>query len=229
MTQFSWWKKPRNVSVVVDNDSWVLPFAERLVDECESAGENAKLCRSHAAVGENGVAFYLGCVSITPPEILRRNHRNLVVHASNLPEGRGFSPWTYAVLEGRSGVHICLIDAADEVDSGPIVYKDEIAFKGTELVGDLRGLIGGKTLELCRRFLQEPSPPEGRPQSGAPTLYKRRGPKDSRLDADKTIAAQFDLLRVVDNDKYPAFFEYRGRRYKLKIEPHEKESLDENV
>jgi methionyl-tRNA formyltransferase len=32
------------------------------------------------------------------------------------------------------------------------------------------------------------------------------------------LAEQFDLLRVVDSERFPAFFEYRGRRYKLKIE-----------
>jgi hypothetical protein len=32
------------------------------------------------------------------------------------------------------------------------------------------------------------------------------------------LSAQFDLLRTVDNDKYPAWFELRGARYVLKIE-----------
>ena len=41
---------------------------------------------------------------------------------------------------------------------------------------------------------------------------------DSRLDPDDTIAQQFNLLRVVDNERYPAFFELLGRRYILKIE-----------
>ena len=30
--------------------------------------------------------------------------------------------------------------------------------------------------------------------------------------------AQFDLLRVVDTERYPAFFDCRGRRYIVKIE-----------
>jgi methionyl-tRNA formyltransferase len=38
------------------------------------------------------------------------------------------------------------------------------------------------------------------------------------LDPQKSLAEQFNILRVVDNDRYPAFFEWNGRRYNLKIE-----------
>ena len=41
--------------------------------------------------------------------------------------------------------------------------------------------------------------------------------EDSLLDFNKTITEQFNLLRVVDNDKYPAFFENQGEKYFLKI------------
>jgi sialic acid synthase SpsE len=35
-------------------------------------------------------------------------------------------------------------------------------------------------------------------------------------DPSKTIAEQSDLLRVVDNERYPAFFDMRGKRYVLR-------------
>jgi len=54
-------------------------------------------------------------------------------------------------------------------------------------------------------------------QRGKGSFYKRRGARDSRLDISKTIAEQFDLLRVVDNDIYPAFFKYKGQKYFLKV------------
>ena len=183
----------------------------------------------HEEVLEGGVAFYLGCVKITPPEILARNPRNLVVHASDLPNDKGFSPWTYAVLRGDQEITICLIEAAEQVDAGNIIYKDTIALKGTELVAELRALIGEKTVELCERFLSEKELPAGAPQRGAGNVLKRRYLRDSRIDPARSIAEQFDLFRVVDNEKYPAFFEYRGRRYKLTIEPHEKENPDDHI
>ena len=58
----------------------------------------------------------------------------------------------------------------------------------------------------------------GTDQSGKSFYYKKRGPSDSKLDPNKTIMEQFNLLRVVDNKRYPAYFELNGTRYILKIE-----------
>ena len=48
--------------------------------------------------------------------------------------------------------------------------------------------------------------------------YPRRNPEDSKLDINKSIVEQFDLLRVVDKKRYPCFIEHRGHRYKINME-----------
>jgi methionyl-tRNA formyltransferase len=53
--------------------------------------------------------------------------------------------------------------------------------------------------------------------SGA-TYYPRRTPKDSEIDVFKTIAEQFDMIRVCDPNRFPAYFEFMGQRYILKLE-----------
>jgi methionyl-tRNA formyltransferase len=75
---------------------------------------------------------------------------------------------------------------------------------------------------LCLQFIDEYPQilDRARVQKGQASFYPRRRPADSRLDPEKSIAAQFDLLRVVDNEKYPAFFEYRGKKFQLKIEAY---------
>lgn len=214
-----WWRRPRRIAVVVDNPSWVLPWAERLVAEAEAAGDEARLLRDNAEVQDGtAVAFYLGCVRITPPAVLARARRNLVVHASDLPRGRGFSPLTWQIIAGVNRIPVCLLDAAESVDAGPVIYRDWIAYRGDELIDELRGPMGEMHVTLCRRFLEASLPPTGEPQQGEPSIYPRRRPIDSRLDPTKPLAEQFDLLRTVDNDKYPAWFELRGQRYALKIE-----------
>ena len=55
-------------------------------------------------------------------------------------------------------------------------------------------------------------------QQGDETFYKKRTAKDSKLDINKTINEQFNLLRIVDNENYPAFFYKDGKKYILKIE-----------
>jgi len=213
-----WWRRPRKISVVVDNPSWVLPFAEDLVARIEAGGDRAVLCRDHDAITEGAVAFYLGCVKITPPGVLARNRKNIVVHASNLPDGKGFSPLTWQILEGLDDIPLCLLEAVDAVDAGPVVYRETLHYEGHELIGELRDVLGRAQADLCLRYLAEAAPPEGEPQAGEGFVYGRRRPADSRLDPEKPLAEQFDLLRTVDNDNYPAFFELRGHRYRIAIE-----------
>lgn len=218
MTTEAPWHRPRTVSVVVDNPSWILPYAERLVAACWDQGDKAYLCRNHGDVRHGAVAFYLGCLRITPPEIVARNAWNLVVHESGLPLGRGFAPLNWQILEGRNEIPVCLLHIAAEPDAGSVVYRDMIRFQGHELASELRAAQGAKTVELCLRFLAQAEPPAGRPQKGEPTWYPRRRPADSRLNPDQTIAEQFNLLRIVDNQAYPAFFDLHGERYTLRIE-----------
>lgn len=52
---------------------------------------------------------------------------------------------------------------------------------------------------------------------GGSTYFKKRTEKDSELFLNKTLDEQFNLLRVVDNDNYPAFFYKDGRKYIVKI------------
>ena len=58
----------------------------------------------------------------------------------------------------------------------------------------------------------------GREQNGEPTYYPRRGQSDSQLREDQPLASQLDLLRTVDNHRYPAWIELRGRRVRLSVE-----------
>ena len=133
-------------------------------------------------------------MKITPGYILERNRRNLVVHASDLPRGRGFSPLVWLILEGAKQIPVCLLEAASDVDAGPVVYRDCIAYEGHELNDELRMRLGESHVALCRRFMAEPAPVAGVLQTGEPTRYRRRIPADSRLDPDRSIAEQFDLF-----------------------------------
>ena len=213
------WEKPRRIAVLVDNDSWILPYAERLIDELQRDGYAAQLVRDAEGLPESDVTFLLGCVRIIPTRLLGRSRFNLVVHESDLPKGRGFSPMTWQILEGRGSIPVCLFNANDNADTGSIIYRDSIVLKGNETYEEWRHLQGEKTLDLCRRFLNESSPPQVTEQRGEPSFYPRRTPRDSRLEPNRTIAEQFDLMRVADPEKYPAYFHHRGRRFALVLRP----------
>lgn len=211
------WRRPRQVSVVVDNDSWILPHAERLVAWCKQAGDRAALVRTYDAVPEGVVAFFLGCVRIAPAEVLVRNAFNLVVHESALPQGRGFAPVAWQILAGENVIPVCLIEAAATADEGRIYGRTELRFEGHELNPEIRAAQGEASVRLCQEFLDAPVPPTAAEQTGQPSSYPRRRPADSELDINKTIAEQFPRLRIVDNERYPAFFKLGGHTYRLTI------------
>lgn len=194
-----------------------MPHARRL-HELLSSEHDCEHILSHAQIRQGDVLFLLSCEKILPARLLSLHAHNIVVHESALPAGRGWAPLTWQILEGKNSIPVTLLEAVEPVDSGVIHLQDTIEFTGTELCPELRDAQGRATLSLCQRFIAEYPPQNPRPQQGDPTFYPKRGPKDSRLDPGKSIADQFDLLRVCDNERYPAWFEFRGQKYILRIE-----------
>lgn len=208
----------RNITVLVDNESWILPFAENLVNELVRMGFKAKLIREHESVEAGWINFMLGCIKIMPEEILKKNKHNLVVHESDLPKGKGFAPMTWQILEGKNKIPICLIEASKDVDSGEVWLRETIELDGSELCKEWRNTLGLKTISMCLDFVKNYQDLSPIPQNGESTFYKKRTAENSELDINISIKEQLNLLRVVDNDKYPAFFYVNGIKYILKIE-----------
>jgi methionyl-tRNA formyltransferase len=63
---------------------------------------------------------------------------------------------------------------------------------------------------------------KGIPQVGDESFYKKRVASDNELDPNLSIAKQFNLLRVVDNERYPAHFYLNGQKYIIKIYKEDK-------
>ncbi|QBE67844.1 hypothetical protein SynWH8101_0232 [Synechococcus sp. WH 8101] len=141
----------------------------------------------------------------------------MVVHESALPQGQGWSPMTWQILEGASSIPITLFEAAADLDAGPIHLQQEIALQGHELVDEWRALQARATFDLCLTWFDRHHEVDkaAQPQCGDVSFYPRRRPADSRLDPELSLAEQFNVLRVVDNQRYPAFFYAHGRRYIL--------------
>lgn len=206
------------ITILVDSpDSWIMPYAEGLVADLNSGTTNACLVTSQNQISFGDCAFFLGCQKLVKPDTLKKNKHNLVVHESALPQGKGWSPLSWQILEGKNDISISLFEAVESVDAGSIYLEDVMHFSGDELVGELRVIQGETTVKLVKKFVNFYPAIIGRNQIGQETFYRRRTPKDSELDINKTIAEQFNLLRIVDNDRYPAFFKRNGVTYKLQI------------
>ena len=207
----------QRVSVLVDNESWILPYANRLVAWCEQNGFHATLVRDQEMLKPSDICFLLGCVKIVTQKNLQKSKRNLVVHESDLPRGKGFAPVAWQILEGKQKIPVCLIDASEKVDGGNIWLKKFILLEGHELHDEWRSMQGELTVSLCQEFLETYESLKPQQQVGEESSYPRRRPSDSELNVEKSIAEQFELMRIVDNDHYPAFFYFRGKKFKLEI------------
>jgi methionyl-tRNA formyltransferase len=143
----------------------------------------------------------------------------LVLHASDLPEGRGWSPHIWSVLEGKNTLTLSLLEADSKVDQGPIWLKQTIELEGHELFNEINDKLFRAEIELMAEAIRSANVIIPKSQSNlASNYYPKRTPEDSRLNIDKSLIDQFNLLRVADKDRFPAFFEYLGPRYILKIE-----------
>lgn len=171
-------------------------------------------------VSPGDLCFFLSCSQLAPEETLARFKHNLVVHESELPLGRGWSPLSWQILEGASDIAVTLFEATSTVDSGDIYAQQWLHFDGTELVNELRAAQAAATINICMEFVKDypRSAMLGRPQEGEETRYRRRTLADSTLEPHLSLAEQFDLLRIVDNERYPATLEIRGAKYRIAIE-----------
>ena len=141
----------------------------------------------------------------------------MVIHESNLPHGKGWSPLTYQVLEGKNKIPITLFEASTNIDTGGYYYKDEIFLHGNELISEIREKQAKKTFLLLEKFIYDYKKVVKMNQKGISTFYKKRTLNDSQLNENNSIVKNFNLLRVVDNEKYPAFFRHKGCKYIIKI------------
>ena len=191
-----------------------------LVTPLQELGHKVCVVDDARAIPQSDVTFLLSYWEIISKEILARSRNNLVVHESALPLGRGWSPVTWQILEGKNKIPVCLIEATERFDSGDIYLVDFMVLNGNELLGQIRREQARVTFGLALNFVSRyPAILErATPQAGEESIYTRRGPADSQIDPHQSIADQFNLLRVVDNDTYPAFFELNGSTYRLQIQ-----------
>lgn len=203
------------IGILTSPNQWFEPYAQELAARL---GDVPVYSAHESIEGRLDTLFILSYHRLIEIPYLERNQHNLVVHASELPQGKGWAPLFWQVLEGRSEIVFSMIQAQGDVDSGNIVMQRTLSLTGYELNGELRQLQARLTMDMCEAFCHSPTSFLPISQKGEESFYPKRGPSDSELDIDKTLREQFNLLRIVDNETYPAFFDIDGRKYRLSIQ-----------
>jgi methionyl-tRNA formyltransferase len=208
------------ISILCSNP--VHPVNAYLLDwvERNSKDHAIELVRTKGELTDGDILFLVSCNEVLSSKDRSRYGVSLVLHASDLPNGRGWSPHIWEIAAGASSITLCLLEAEEKVDSGRIWRKMQIPVPNTALWDEINHLVFTAELQLMDFALLSSGSAEKQEQPGnvEPTYYRLRTPEDSRVDPCQTLAEQFDLIRVCDPDRFPAFFEFRGQRFILKLE-----------
>ncbi len=207
------------INIIVDNkNSWFYPKAKGLVKKLKNIGGRVKLLTGADKIKKGSDAsFFLSYEKYITAKTREKSKYNIVIHASDLPKRKGMSPATWQILEGKKKIPVTLFEVGDGFDDGDYYFKDNFLLSGTELISEWRDKLYFCIEQIIFKFIKNKDRLKPIKQKGKSTKYKRRTPEDSRLNMNKSLRSQFNLLRVVDNERYPAFFDYKNNQYILKI------------
>lgn len=147
------------------------------------------------------------------PEEVHKNFECVIFHMTDLPYGRGGSPLQNLIVRGYKETKISAIRCVESVDAGPIYMKRPLSLSGTAEEILLRA---SKIVEEMIKsiILEQPIPVE---QTGEPTEFQRRSPKDGDLAGLTELEKIYDFIRMLDADGYPsAFIENNFFRFEFK-------------
>ena len=215
------------VSIICSNANHpVVPHLETWKVEQEHYGHQINILSQSGHLGSGDILFLVSCSEKITKKIRDRFTHVFVLHASDLPKGRGWSPYIWDILSGKNEIVLSLIDAQDQIDTGKIWKKIQIPVPNNFLYDEINSALFQGEVSLMSWAMEnyETVTPVEQDHNVEPTYWPRRTAEDSRLDPSKTLAEQFDLLRLCDPNRYPAFLEINGRKYKLTLDNFDEET-----
>tara|TARA_B100000575_G_C23139228_1_gene662526 strand:- start:3163 stop:4875 length:1713 start_codon:yes stop_codon:yes gene_type:complete len=213
-------KDNKIINILIDKNSWLNDYLGSFIKDLRKNSYIVNIHYEYKTLNYSLCTFILSFSNKVPYNYLSLSNHNIVIHESSLPQGRGWSPLTWQILEGKTKIPISLFSASKEIDSGKIYMKDIIITKKIDLIDDLRLAQASKTFDLCKKFLRRKNfyLYNSKNQTGKPSYYTKRKPEDNELDINASLKDNFDLLRVSDFNRYPAYFMLENKKFKIKIE-----------
>lgn len=188
------------------------------------AGEHdVRLIHDRSELADGDILYLVSCSQLIGREARARYVNVLVLHASNLPEGRGWSPHVWDILAGKEDLTLSLLTAEDGVDTGAIWAKRRFLVPRHALYDEINDLLFQAELDLMDCGIEMVAAGDAAvPQPAIGSSYHpRRTPEDSRLDPTRSLADLFDQIRVADPERFPAFFEMHGNTYEITLNKRE--------
>jgi len=163
------------------------------------------------------ILFLVSFGKIVSRDVRKLFNHTLCIHASDLPYGKGWSPYIWQIVHGKDEIPVSIFEVNDKVDAGAILAKKSFFLEGHELYDEINEKLFKVSFDLMDLAMRG-GPFKFIPQDGESSYLRKRSPEDSRIDPDKSISDQFNLIRTADPDRYPNFFDYKNHRYILNVQ-----------
>lgn len=185
--------------------------------------------RDKSELPSGELLFLVSCTQLVDAEIRDRYSHTFVLHASDLPRGRGWSPHVWELLKGAESISLSLLSAEDGVDTGAIWAMQELPVPRHALYDEINTILfSGETalMDKAIELVLKGATPTPQNPDIEPTYYSKRTPRDSEIDPNQPLAESFNKIRLMDPGRYPAFFKLHGYTYTIELK---KVGEDENV
>jgi methionyl-tRNA formyltransferase len=138
----------KNITVVISSSEhpinrWVEDWALARV-----GSQTICIVRSPDDAEGGDICFLVSCAEIVPLSMRAKYQKVLVIHASDLPIGRGWSPHIWTIIAGGQEIVVSLIEALAQVDRGPVWKKFKYKIPKYYLYEDVIEVINNAHIEL---------------------------------------------------------------------------------
>jgi methionyl-tRNA formyltransferase len=209
------------ITILTDiKDNFFLDFKNDLLKKIKKIEKKVTYIFDKTKIQKGDLLLCIGCRSILSQDDLKKNTYNVIVHPSKLPNNKGSAVISHLILRNKKYFYITFFEASSKIDSGDIYLQKFFKLNGTELCDEIRFKQAMLTIDMSIEIIKKikkKSMIGYKQKKNNSKLLPKRTPKDSQIYINKTIRQQFNNLRAADNERYPSFFLYKGKKYIIKI------------
>ena len=208
------------IQILTDKNSWFFKNQEKTPSKYKKYLKK-NLLTNHLQIKKNyEITLIISYYKIIPNKFLSNSKHNLVIHESDLPNGRGMSPLYWQILKGRKKITFTLFECTKNMDEGKYYIKKNFYFEPTLIYEEIKEKQLKYAFDLIELFLKKYAKKKNIKsyyQKGKPTYFPKIQASFSELNINKTIKSQMNKLRTRDNVNFPAYFFYKKKKYTIKL------------
>ena len=153
------------------------------------------------------IIFFPDWSWIIPNEIIS-NYKCICFHESNLPKFRGGSPIQNQIIRGVTKTKTTAFIMNEKIDAGDIILQKNLSLEGS--IQEIFSRMSENDYSFILKIINGKY--KRRKQSGKPTTYSRRKPKESELKSlNHSVNYLYNFIRMLE-DPYPNAFIRIGKQ-----------------